>query len=113
MLSGTCSKHNAWPQPLTCSHLPEHLPLTQLQSFHEPRLQPRPLGAHRLPVLAVDANEPPWLPFEHPLSRIESAMRGGCGCQVCAAYARTPLVTPCAHLVCTDCAAPHRCARLC
>ena len=66
-----------------------------------------------MPVLAVDANEPPWLPFEPPLPPIETAIRAACAAHVSAAYARTPLVTPCAHLVCTDCAAPHRCARLC
>lgn len=57
---------------------------------------------------AVDAVEPPWVDADHPLSHVEEALRHGTACQLCCTFARMPLVTPCAHLVCVDCAAPHR-----
>ena len=61
---------------------------------------------------AVDAVEPPWVDADHPLSHIEEALRHGSACQLCSTFARMPLVTPCAHLLCVDCAAPHRQALL-
>jgi hypothetical protein len=56
----------------------------------------------------VDADHPPWVDADHPLSHIEVALRCGTACQICSTFARMPLVTPCAHLLCVDCAAPHR-----
>ncbi|KAF8062721.1 hypothetical protein HT031_004051 [Scenedesmus sp. PABB004] len=44
----------------------------------------------------------------HPLHRVEEGLRHGCDCEVCGAATRLPMVTPCAHLLCTDCAAPSR-----
>ncbi|CAL8471722.1 g11264 [Coccomyxa elongata] len=66
------------------------------------------LLAERLGHFTVDAVEPPWVDADHPLSHIEEALRHGTTCQLCSTFARMPLVTPCAHLVCVDCAAPHR-----
>ncbi len=67
-------------------------------------------GADSMLWVPVDAEYPPWLPETHPLAGVEASMRYGCKCEVCDSFARIPLVTPCAHLVCSDCAAPHRCA---
>jgi hypothetical protein len=57
---------------------------------------------------AVDSDYPPWLGEGHPLAALETALRDGCPCQLCGAFARMPLVTPCTHLLCVDCAWPQR-----
>ena len=66
------------------------------------------LHPNRQHTCAVDAEEPPWLEAGHPLARVEGALRDGGACERCGAFARMPLVTPCAHLLCGDCCQPHR-----
>lgn len=74
-------------------------------------MRPHALSADRLWCgLSVVAEEPDWLPKTHPLSNIETSLREGCNCSVCGLFTRMPLVTPCAHLLCAECAAPHRSA---
>ena len=52
-----------------------------------------------------------WLPVGHPLAGVEGALRHGGACERCAAWTRLLLVTPCIHLLCTDCAGLDRRAR--
>ncbi|CAD7696884.1 unnamed protein product [Ostreobium quekettii] len=53
-------------------------------------------------------DSPPWVPFGHPLSRIEVALRQGSSCDKCGTRARLPFVTPCAHVLCLDCVSQSR-----
>ena len=57
----------------------------------------------------MDAEDPPWLEAGHSLAHVEERLRNGGDCQRCGGFARMPLVTPCAHLLCGDCCQPHRC----
>lgn len=53
------------------------------------------------PPLAVP---PPYVEDSHPLRRIQQAMLCGGNCDVCAGRVRVLLFTPCACLLCVDCA---------
>eukprot|EP00879_Flechtneria_rotunda_P005819 GHRR01006123.1.p1 GENE.GHRR01006123.1~~GHRR01006123.1.p1 ORF type:complete len:1000 (+),score=452.54 GHRR01006123.1:320-3001(+) len=44
----------------------------------------------------------------HPLHRVEEGLRQGCACEVCGVVTHLPMITPCAHLMCTDCTATSR-----
>eukprot|EP00887_Chlorella_sp_A99_P007154 scaffold2.g7154.t1 len=51
------------------------------------------------------ALSPPYLEEGHSLERVQRAMMWGGACDVCAVRRRVTLFTPCAHVLCTDCAA--------
>ena len=65
---------------------------------------------HALAPPAPPGSGPPWVLPSHPLAPVEAGLRAGCACAACAAWTRLPIVTPCAHLVCVECAAPARTA---
>ncbi|KAL0035614.1 hypothetical protein WJX79_002795 [Trebouxia sp. C0005] len=50
----------------------------------------------------------PWVPSDHPLACVETALRHGGACQQCGAVARLLVVAPCAHLFCLDCVSMDR-----
>ena len=62
-------------------------------------------------VCAGEAESLIWLPVGHPLAGVEGALRHGGACESCAARTSLLLVTPCIHLLCTDCAGLDRRAR--
>lgn len=51
---------------------------------------------------------PPWVDYDHPLAKVEEALRNGCACELCEEHTRQPFVTPCGHLFCLDCVASDR-----
>ena len=57
------------------------------------------------PVPDGPATHADMVPPSHPLSRVEIMLRHGGRCDLCSAVTRIPFVTPCAHLLCVDCAA--------
>jgi hypothetical protein len=61
--------------------------------------------AHGMPVPEGPADSEPLVPYQHSLSRVELSLRNGGLCDACNADTRMPLVAPCAHLLCVDCAA--------
>ena len=61
--------------------------------------------AHGLPVPEGPAAADMHVPQQHALARVEEALRSGGLCDACGADTRMPLVAPCAHLLCVDCAA--------
>lgn len=61
--------------------------------------------AHDLPVPEGPAATELHVPYQHALSRVELSLRNGGLCDACNADTRMPLVAPCAHLLCVDCAA--------
>lgn len=65
------------------------------------------------PVPDGPATHADMVPLSHPLSRVEVMLRHGGRCDVCSAVTRMPFVTPCAHLLCVDCAAKdsHACSK--
>lgn len=65
------------------------------------------------PVPDGPATHADMVPPSHPLSRVEVMLRHGGRCDVCSAVTRMPFVTPCAHLLCVDCAAKdsHACSK--
>lgn len=62
-------------------------------------------------IRAVETESLIWLPVGHPLAGVEGALRHGGACERCSAWTRLLLVTPCIHLLCTDCAGLNRRAR--
>lgn len=60
---------------------------------------------HKLPVPEGPATCELHVPYQHALSRVELALRNGGMCDACSAHTRMPLVAPCSHLLCVDCAA--------
>ncbi|CAG9464295.1 unnamed protein product [Pedinophyceae sp. YPF-701] len=61
---------------------------------------------HTVPSPSGDASERlcTWTSAQHPLHGVELALRCGGRCGCCGAAARFPLVTPCAHVLCVECA---------
>ncbi|KAL0050649.1 hypothetical protein WJX82_004168 [Trebouxia sp. C0006] len=66
------------------------------------------LLGERLGFPQPQAEWAPWVPSEHPLAYIETALRHGGACQQCGAVARLLVVAPCAHLFCLDCVSMDR-----
>ncbi|KAL0025980.1 hypothetical protein WJX77_010392 [Trebouxia sp. C0004] len=66
------------------------------------------LLGERLGLPQPQAECAPWVPADHPLAYIETALRDGGPCQQCGAVARLLVVAPCAHLFCLDCVSMDR-----
>lgn len=60
---------------------------------------------HDLPVPEGPGTMELLVPYHHPLSRVELSLRNGGLCDSCNADTRMPLVAPCTHILCVDCAA--------
>ncbi|KAI8470158.1 MAG: SNF2 family N-terminal domain-containing protein [Monoraphidium minutum] len=65
-------------------------------------------GARPSVECEVRGGEVYYVPSTHPLSHIEEALRHGCSCEVCGSFTQQPMVTPCAHVACLDCASLRR-----
>ncbi|DBA80065.1 TPA: hypothetical protein ACH3X2_007554 [Trebouxia sp. C0005] len=66
------------------------------------------LLGERLGFPQPQAEWAPWVPSDHPLACVETALRHGGACQQCGAVARLLVVAPCAHLFCLDCVSMDR-----